>query len=292
MLQRNFLEKLSAELSNLLRNSITIEKVKQVHGGDINETFVLFTSKGNYFLKVNSHTHQDMFQKEFNGLQTLQGTNTVCIPRPISCGSFDSVIFLVMEHIEKGNPAKDFWQQFAIGLAEVHSKTQSQFGFKEDNYIGSLSQQNKLIDEWPEFYTTQRVMPLVKRAYARKRLTKEDVLNAERLCNRFPELFPPEKPALLHGDLWSGNFMVNGKGKPVIYDPAIYFGYREMDIAMTKLFGGFDKSFYNYYHEMFPLQKGWEERISLCQLYPLFVHLILFGGHYYYSAMTIIKSFL
>ena len=86
--------------------------------------------------------------------------------------------------------------------------------------------------------------------------------------------------------------MVNGKGKPVIYDPAIYFGYREMDIAMTKLFGGFDKSFYNYYHEMFPLQKGWEERISLCQLYPLFVHLILFGGHYYYSAMTIIKSFL
>src|SRR6476620_5265718 len=168
MLQRNFLEKLSAELSNLLRNSITIEKVKQVHGGDINETFVLFTSQGNYFLKVNSHTHQDMFQKEFNGLQTLQGTNTVCIPRPISCGSFDSTIFLVMEHIEKGNPAKDFWQQFAIGLSEVHSKTQSQFGFKEDNYIGSLPQQNKPTDEWPEFYTTQRVMPLVKRAYARK----------------------------------------------------------------------------------------------------------------------------
>ncbi|HXL55686.1 MAG TPA: fructosamine kinase family protein, partial [Chitinophagaceae bacterium] len=95
-----------------------------------------------------------------------------------------------------------------------------------------------------------------------------------------------------HGDLWSGNFMVNDKGEPVIYDPAVYYGYREMDIAMTLLFGGFDNHFYNYYNEVFPLQKGWEQRVELCQLYPLLVHLILFGGHYYYSVMNIVKSFL
>jgi fructosamine-3-kinase len=292
MVHKNFLEKLSTQLSSNLKSNITIEKVQQVYGGDINETFVLFTSSGNYFLKVNSHPPQDMFEKEFNGLQTLQQANAIHIPQPILYGSFNSPIFLVMEHIEKGQPANNFWQQFAAGLAGVHRNTQPQFGFKENNYIGSLAQENKLTDEWPQFYTTQRIMPLIKQAYEQNKCTKEDTLKAERLCNHFPELFPKEQPALLHGDLWSGNFMVNGNGEPVIYDPAVYFGCREMDIAMTKLFGGFDKSFYNYYHEIFPLQKEWEQRISLCQLYPLLVHLILFGGHYYYSVINIIKSFL
>jgi fructosamine-3-kinase len=292
LLQKNFLGKFSAQLSRHLQSNVVIEKVQQVYGGDINETFVVFTSSGNYFLKVNNHTHKDMFEKEFNGLHALQQANAIHIPQPILYDSFDSAIFLVMEHIEKGKPAEDFWQKFATGLAELHSKTHSQFGFEEDNYIGSLPQQNKFTYDWSSFYNTQRIMPLIMQAYEQKKCTKEDMLKAERPCYRLPELFPQEQPALLHGDLWSGNFMVNDKGEPVIYDPAVYFGYREMDIAMTKLFGGFDKSIYNYYHEILPLQKGWEERISLCQLYPLLVHLILFGGHYYYSVMNIIKAFL
>jgi len=292
MLQKEFIEKLSAQLSTNLQNSIVIEQVQQVYGGDINETFVLHTSLGNYFLKVNSHAQQDMFEKEFNGLQTLQKANAIHIPQPILYDAFDSSIFLIMECIEKGKPAVNFWQQFAAGLAGVHGQTQAQFGFKETNYIGSLLQPNMLTDTWHEFFATQRIMPLINQAYNQNKCTKEDVSKAEKLCSRFLELFPEELPALLHGDLWSGNFMVNDKGEPVIYDPAVYYGCREMDIAMTLLFGGFNKSFYNYYNEIFPLQKGWEQRVALCQLYFLLVHLILFGGHYYYSVMNIIKSFL
>jgi fructosamine-3-kinase len=292
MLQKEFLKTLSIQLSNTLQSNIVIEKIQQVYGGDINETFVLHTSAGNYFLKVNSHSQQDMFEKEFNGLQTLRKAHTLHIPEPILHGSFDARIFLVMEYIEKGKPAADFWQQFAAGLAALHRQTQPQFGFKEPNYIGSLIQQNKLTDEWPEFYTTQRIMPLMNQAYEQNKCTAEDVSKAEKLCSRFSELFSKESPALLHGDLWSGNFMVNDKSEPVIYDPAVYYGHREMDIAMTLLFGGFDKHFYIYYNETFPLQKGWEQRVALCQLYPLLVHLILFGGHYYFSVMNIIKSFL
>jgi fructosamine-3-kinase len=292
MVQKDFLEKLSFQLSNNLKSDTVVEKIRQVYGGDINETFVLSTSSGKFFLKVNSRTYQDMFEKEFNGLQALQQADTIHIPQPILDGSFNSTIFLIMEYLEKGTPSNNFWEKFAKGLAGVHRKTQSQFGFKENNYIGSLAQQNNLTDDWPDFYTTQRIMPLVMQAYAQNKCTKEDVLKAERLCNRFSKLFPKEQPALLHGDLWSGNFMVNDKGEAVIYDPAVYFGYREMDIAMTFLFGGFDKSFYGHYNEIFPLQKGWEERISLCQLYPLLVHSILFGGHYYSGVMNIIRSFL
>ena len=102
---------------------------------------------------------------------------------------------------------------------------------------------------------------------------------------------PEEKPALIHGDLWSGNFMADKNGEPVIYDPAVYYGNREMDIAMSLLFGGFNKSFYDYYNEAFPMQPNWKERIQLCQLYPLLVHLILFDGNYYYSVMNIINFY-
>ena len=108
----------------------------------------------------------------------------------------------------------------------------------------------------------------------------------------FDILFPREDPALIHGDLWSGNFLSNEIGEPVIFDPAVYYGNREMDIAMSLLFGGFDKSFYFHYNEFFPLQPDWKERIRLCQLYPLLVHLILFGGHYYTSVISTIKAYL
>jgi len=292
MFQKEFLEKLNLALNNKLKKSIVIEHAEKVYGGDINETFVLHTSEGNYFLKVNNHTQYDMFEKEFNGLQVLQATNTINVPQPFFCGTGNGKIFLVMEHIEKGKPKSNFWQSFGEQLAALHKQTQLQFGFNENNYIGSLPQENKPTDAWTEFYSMQRIMPLIEKAYNQNKCAKEDLLKAAKLCTRFAELFPQEPPALLHGDLWSGNYMVNQKGEPVIYDPAVYYGHREMDIAMSLLFGGFDKSFYNYYNEAFPLEKNWQKRVPLCQLYPLLVHLILFGGHYYYSVINIINSFI
>lgn len=291
MLQKELLQTIISALNSRLQKTIAIKHAEQVYGGDINETFVLHTLEENYFLKINSDTQYDMFEKEFNGLKALQTTNTICVPEPLLCGKSYGKIFLMMKYIEKGKSTASFWQRFAERLAALHKQTQTQFGFNENNYIGSLLQENTLTDTWAKFYSTQRIMPLMKKAYNQNKCTKEDILKAEKLCARFTELFPQEPPALLHGDLWSGNYMVNQKGDSVIYDPAVYYGHREMDIAMSLLFGGFDKSFYDYYNEAFPLEKNWKQRVPLCQLYPLLVHLILFGGHYYYSVMDVINSF-
>lgn len=291
MLQKELLETIICALNDSFQKTIIITHAEQVYGGDINETFVLHTSERNYFLKVNNDNQHDMFEKEFNGLKALQTTNTICVPEPLLCGNSNGEIFLMMEYIEKGRPNAKFWQSFGQQLAALHGETQTQFGFNENNYIGSLPQENTLTDTWAEFYSTQRIMPLMQKAYNQNKCSKEDLLKAEKLCKRFTELFPQEPPSLLHGDLWSGNYMVNHKGEPVMYDPAVYYGHREMDIAMSLLFGGFDKSFYDYYNEAFPLKKNWKQRVPLCQLYPLLVHLILFSGHYYYSVMDVINSF-
>lgn len=136
-----------------------------------------------------------------------------------------------------------------------------------------------------------RIMPLAQLAFDQHKLNKQEIASIEKLCGRFNDLFPAEEPALIHGDLWSGNFMAGESGLPVIYDPAVYYGNREMDIAMSLLFGGFDKNFYDHYNEVFPLQQDWKKRVQLCQLYPLFVHLILFGGHYYNSVVNLVKSY-
>lgn len=282
---------IAKQLSKHFNQLINIIDHKQIYGGDINQSYHLQTNIGSFFLKINDSGLNDMFEKEFDGLQLLYQTKTIKIPKPILYGSFENKIFLITEFIEKEKPSKNFWQTFAQQLAALHKHTHEQFGLSSSNYIGSLHQQNYYCNTWSEFYTTQRIMPLVQLAFSQNKCGRQDVLLAEKLCKSLHNLFPEEKPSLLHGDLWSGNFMSDENGKPVIYDPAVYYGNREMDIAMSLLFGGFDKNFYDFYNEIFPLQTGWKERIQLCQLYPLLVHLVLFGGHYYFSVMDIIKAY-
>ena len=134
-------------------------------------------------------------------------------------------------------------------------------------------------------------MPLVKTLFDSGRFSLKDVDNANSFCKNLREIFPAESPSLLHGDLWGGNFLITAPGKAAIFDPAVYFGHREMDIGMTKLFGGFDQRFYDAYNEIYPLEKGWEKRLPLTQLYPLLVHAVLFRGHYISQARAIIKQF-
>jgi len=285
------LNNIAQQLSAHFNQSVQIENHQQVFGGDINKTFQLQTNIGPFFLKLNGRNAKDMFQKEFEGLQLLHQTKTIKIPEPVLYGRFEGNIFLITEFIQKGNASKNFWQTFAGQLAALHKHSNTWFGLSSGNYIGTLPQQNDYCDSWPEFYATQRILPLIQLAFAQNKCTKEDVVSAEKLCKRLHDLLPKEMPALVHGDLWSGNFMSDEKGIPVIYDPAVYYGNREMDIAMSLLFGGFDNSFYNYYNEIFPLQPAWETRIQLYTLYPLLVHLVLFGGNYYYKAIDIIKSY-
>ena len=278
---------------------LNINRYEAVHGGDINPSYCLYSADAKYFLKVNdANRYPDMFEKELNGLQALanglptyEKLATLTVPRVIKSGVVQQEQYLLLEWIETGTPKKDFWEGFGECLALLHQKKQSYFGWVENNYIGSLHQYNTNHQSWHLFYTECRIMPLVEILFNMGAFSKHDVTIAESFCKQSDQIFPPEPPALLHGDLWSGNFMITATGDAAIYDPAVYFGHREMDIGMTKLFGGFDNRFYDAYNEVYPLEKDWYKRLPLTQLYPLLVHAVLFGEHYIGSTREIIKQF-
>lgn len=272
---------------------LTITRYEPVHGGDINRSFCLHGPDAKYFLKINDDKrYPGMFAKEAGGLNILRNNSTITIPQVIKSGIAQQQQYLLLEWIETGKPKKDFWERFGAGLALLHQKEQYYFGWEEDNYIGSLPQCNAKHHVWYTFYAECRIMPLAKMLFDTGAFSKHDVAAAETFCKRLNQLFPKEPPALLHGDLWSGNFMIKATGDAAIYDPAVYCGHREMDIGMTKLFGGLDQRFYHAYNEVYPLEKGWPQRLPFTQLYPLLVHAVLFGGHYVGSAREIIKRFI
>jgi protein-ribulosamine 3-kinase len=247
--------------------------------------FCLHTNSKKYFLKTNSASaFPSMFEKEANGLTALIANSKLQIPNCIKHSVVDDQQYLLLEWIERGNPGKDFWEDFGIALAEMHKKPQANFGFEEDNFIGSIHQSNARHNSWSKFYTEERILPLTNKLGSDKKLV-------ENFCSKLDDLFPKESPSLLHGDLWSGNFMCAANGKVCIYDPAVYYGHREMDLGMTKLFGGFDERFYEAYNATYPLEKDWEKRIPLTQLYPLLVHAVLFGGGYVGSAKEILNNY-
>lgn len=270
---------------------ITSFDAKRVYGGDINETYRLKTDNGDFFVKLNDSVHGDMFEKELESLRLLKNACHDLVPEAILAGETSGKIFLILEFVEKGNITTTSWRGFARQLAALHTQTHKRYGLSFDNFIGSLQQLNTFENTWHEFYANHRILFLVRMAIDRAKLANNDALLAEKLCLRLTEIFPEEKPALLHGDLWSGNFMITNTGNIKIFDPAIYYGHREMDIAMTMLFGGFDHSFYKHYNDFYPLEKNWQQRIDLCQLYPLLVHCILFGGHYVSAVKSIIRKY-
>jgi fructosamine-3-kinase len=232
-----------------------------------------------------------MFEKEANGLNALRDVSNCHVPEVIQCGVVEGTQFLLLGWLEKGIPGKDFWKTFGTALAHLHQRTNTDFGFNENNYIGSLPQIIAYKSSWGIFYGENRIIPLINRLIDSHSIGASELKSAESLCDKLDDIFPNEMPALLHGDLWSGNFMIVNDGKPALYDPAVYFGHREMDLGMTKLFGGFDSKFYESYNEVFPLEKDWQSRIELTQLYPLLVHAILFGGGYVQRVLSIIHRF-
>lgn len=272
--------------------SINISHFERVHGGDINEAYLLYSTNRKYFLKVNqSSKYPGMFEKESVGLNALWTNGNLFVPHVIKNGIVQDQQYLLLEWIETGKPTADFWEAFGAGMALLHKQPQSNFGWEHDNYIGSLPQKNTKHKLWDLFYTECRIMPLVMQLGDTGVFDRNDISAAELFCKSAQQLFPGESPALLHGDLWSGNFMINQKGSAAIFDPAVYYGHREMDIGMTKLFGGFDERFYHAYNEVYPLEQNWKQRLPLTQLYPVLVHALLFGGHYVQNARAIIKNF-
>lgn len=291
MINADLLNNIAQALSDKLNEKIEFEMTASVGGGSINQTYQLKTETKSYFLKVNSATQfPKMFQREAEGLKALKLCNAILVAEPLLYGDFEDQSWLLMNFIDSGQKGSSFWKDFGKQLSDLHRNSKEKFGFENDNFIGSLPQSNQWMTTWSEFFIEQRLEPLVKLARDEDKIDSGMASSFDKLYRMLEGFFPEEVPALIHGDLWSGNFMSTATGDPIIFDPAVYYGHREMDIGMSKLFGGFELDFYHAYNEFFPLEKGWQERLQMANLYPLMVHVNLFGGSYLQDVRGILRK--
>lgn len=292
MLPTILVEELQQVLQKHTSNRVIIQQASAVSGGSINNSFLVHTSAGKFFLKHNSaQKYPGMFVKEARALEMVAQTQTVPVPSVITHGEAGEEAFILMEYLQAAPRSNNFWQQFGANLAAMHRNTQSTYGLDEDNYMGSLPQRNTPKGNWVNFFVENRLIPQVMLARENGLLSDKDVQQFENLYTKLDDLLPTEQPALIHGDLWSGNFMSGPQGRVYIFDPALYYGHREAELAMTTLFGGFDAAFYDAYYEAWPLLPGWRNRLDLYNLYPLLIHLNLFGSGYLASVRGGLKGY-
>ena len=266
---------------------------RPLSGGDIHRAYRLELENGqNIFIKTNQNRQApEMFRTESLGLKLLGQSQAIRIPDVIGHrSSDDGHAYLMLEYIEPGHRNAQFWERFGRKLARLHKVTSAQFGLDHDNFIGSLPQSNTQHSTWAEFYTEERLLPQMTMARRQGYFDEPTGQQLHRLCSKLNSVCPAEQPALCHGDLWSGNFLCDTAGEPVLIDPAACYAHREMDLAMTRLFGGFDPRFYDAYKDAWPLEPGFEDRIGIYQLYYLLVHVNLFGGGYVGSVRGILKD--
>lgn len=264
-------------------------------GGCINSTYLIELKSGkSFFIKANSSAPSDMFREEARGLLALADNFPLKVPAPLALGKEGSRDFLIMENIRSASESSDFWPNFGHALAQMHKrKGPSVYGFGSDNYIGSTRQINDQLVCWTDFFCEKRLMYQLELASAKKLADAYIIQGVEKICNKIRSLLPePEYPSLLHGDLWSGNYLTDEEGQAALIDPAVYFGHREADLAMTELFGRFNSIFYSAYNEVYPLEKSYRERKDLYNLYHMLNHLNLFGTSYLGSVKSIISAYL
>ena len=270
-----------------------ISKVNTVSGGDISQAYCVHTSTQRFFLKVNeSAIALEMFLAEKKGLESINLAKTIKAPEVLHCGQYKSSSFLLMEFIESKKPTSKEFETLGHQLADLHTfSVGDSFGWKQDNYIGSLPQSNKNHPDWTLFYAHERLLPQLKMAKEKRLLISSEIPSESNLLKGCERFFPKVKPALLHGDLWSGNYLISAQGIPYLIDPAVYFGHHEVDLAMTQLFGGFSSNFYGAYAEQIPVETLQKERKDIYQMYYLLVHLNLFGRSYYPSVKQLLKTY-
>lgn len=287
-------------LESLFGNSTKIAQSDRVFGGDINDSYGLTLTNGaRIFMKTNTIKNAAFFQAEALGLQAIAQTGCIGTPRILGSGTqagADGFAFLLLEWIQGKPPVKDYWELFAHQLAKMHQAPTNDFvpngiyGFLQDNFIGAGKQCNAARDCWTSFFRDCRLEPQFRTADRyfdaadRKRIMK--------LLDRLDDfLTEPDCPSLLHGDLWSGNFMTGSDGRAWLIDPAAYIGHAEADLAMTELFGGFSHAFYAAYKEAYPMQPGYKDRRDLYNLYHLLNHLNLFGGSYLAGVLRTVRKY-
>lgn len=284
--------KILSVLREKLGKNCTILDTCYLSGGCINEVIKIHTTSGDFFLKWNSATrYPKMFEQEVKGLKLLKEADNIKVPDVLTYGEIGAYSFLLLEFIVSALQIKNFWEDFGTSLAMLHRHTSGYFGLDHDNYIGSLVQKNTMHNNWISFFVEERIEKQLKMVYNDGKISKKLLEKFAKLYKVLPEIFPDEPSALLHGDLWNGNYIISSQGKACIIDPAVYYGHREIDLGMSRLFGGFSPAFYTAYHETYPLEKGWKNRLDICNLYPLLVHVNLFGGGYLSSVEAILQKY-
>ncbi len=286
------IEGVFSKIEDLIGQKIT--GFKSISGGSIATSNQIRFEDGKYaFLKTDPYD-DTMFFKEANGLKEIHKAGCIRVPKVLLVNSE----LLLLEFVEEGRKDKDFFSRFGFQMANLHRKTSSKFGFKENNFIGATPQTNIAIKteatNWCDFYYNKRLLYQYELAESNGLVGNELKNGFLILESRIEEILEgsEEKPSLLHGDLWSGNFLCDQQSNPCIMDPAVYYGHREADLAMTKLFGGFPDEFYRAYQKENPLPQGFDYRENIYLLYHVLNHLNLFGNSYYGQAVRLVWSYL
>ncbi|MDX2503926.1 MAG: fructosamine kinase family protein [Gammaproteobacteria bacterium] len=282
---------IAEHISQSLNKPFQIQQTNSVGGGSINSAYKVSGINGqSYFVKFNSASLEHMFQVEFDSLNELSNapemqTSAMQIPSPICFGTTGSKSYLVLEYLTMSSRGDGAAMGHA--LSQMHRITAAQYGWYQNNIIGSTPQSNQQHSDWLSFWREERMIPQLKMLYDKG--YKQRLLPlSDRLLNKLDSLLGSHNPpaSLLHGDLWSGNYAYDKKGQPVIFDPALYYGDRESDLAMTELFGGFGQDFYRAYNEAWPLDEAYNTRKTLYNLYHILNHANLFGTSYLNQAIS------
>jgi len=265
---------------------------RPVAGGDISAAWRIDTSSGAVFLKTGPAGSADMFAAEAEGLAELAATDTVRVPKPLAHGETPGTAFIALEWLDLTRGTRELETRLGEQLAALHACTEPRFGWHRDNTIGLTPQPNPWTGDWIGFFAEHRLGHQLRLA-AEKGFGGDLQREGARLVERLPDFFDAYTPvaSLLHGDLWAGNWAAS-HGVPVIFDPAVYYGDRESDLAMTRLFGGFGQAFYSAYEAAWPLAPGHVARDALYQLYHVLNHLNLFGHAYHGRALELIRRLL
>ncbi|NJR21995.1 MAG: fructosamine kinase family protein [Richelia sp. CSU_2_1] len=297
---------IAAHISEITAENFQIENRRSVSGGCINQGYAISNSSRTYFAKLNQASQIAMFEAEALGLQQMLETKTIRVPKPICWGTAGNSAYIVLEWLDLGGRGGDRpWAEMGRKLAEMHRYTpqgghggtaptkggkEADFGWDINNTIGSTPQINNWTEDWAEFWAEHRIGYQLKLGKRRG----GNFPRSENLLTAIPKLLEGYKPqpSLVHGDLWGGNAAVTEEGEPVIFDPATYWGDREVDLAMTELFGGFSGAFYRSYNETWPLDSGYQKRKILYNLYHILNHFNLFGGGYESQANQMINRIL
>lgn len=274
------------------KQGLRIQQSHPVSGGCIHHAHRIDTDQGALFVKYNGLDQAHNFEMESKGLMLLKDSNCVHVPDVITCDSIDHHAYLLLTFIESGIKAKNYWEVLGRNLGQLHRNSAPTFGLDYDNYIGSLAQSNRKHTSWIDFFIQERLQTMLALGEKKGRIPKSVRKQFDSLCEKLDSHFPQETPALIHGDLWGGNLMTNTEGLPVLIDPAVYYGHREIELAFMTLFDSQPPNFYQAYDEVYPLAHGWQERLDLYNLYPLLVHVNLFGGSYLSSVQAILNRYL